>query len=194
MTQFFQEYRIFFSRVAGTLIVLFYLFSGPAEHWNLYTDMTVDVFAFFLVLVATFGRLWALAYISGNKTTRLVTKGPYSIVRNPLYFFSFIGIIGIGLASKNIVMLSALCALFGLYYPFVILAEEKKLAKTHGDAFDRYRSSTPTFFPRFSLYRDRPDCTIDTRSFRRSFFSVMWFPLVYLFLLLFERLHDSNLL
>jgi len=194
MEQIIQEYRIMISRAFGAMIVLTYLITGPAENWNFITDMTVDLVSFVLVLIATFGRLWTLAYISGNKTKNLVTEGPYSVVRNPLYLFSFIGAIGIGLVSKNILILSIIGVMFVVYYPFVIRAEEKNLLKTHGRAFEEYRARTPMFIPRPSLYHDLPMYTINTRLFRRSFFSVMWFPLVYLILLIFERFHDVNLL
>jgi len=38
--------------------------------------------------VAVTGRAWSLMYISGKKNASLVTVGPYSLCRNPLYFFS----------------------------------------------------------------------------------------------------------
>jgi len=72
MEQIIQEYRIMISRAFGAMIVLTYLITGPAENWNFITDMTVDLVSFVLVLIATFGRLWTLAYISGNKTKNLV--------------------------------------------------------------------------------------------------------------------------
>jgi protein-S-isoprenylcysteine O-methyltransferase Ste14 len=36
-------------------------------------------------------RLWCSLYISGYKNSQLITSGPYSLCRNPLYFFSFVG-------------------------------------------------------------------------------------------------------
>jgi len=194
MEHIIQEHRIVISRVFGTLIVCLYLLTGPAENWHFAADITVDLLSFVLILAATFGRLWALAYISGRKTRTLITEGPYSIVRNPLYLFSFIGVIGVGLVSKNILIFTMAVVLFGLYYPFVIRAEEKKLFQVHGRLFEEYKARTPMFIPKPSLYRDSPLYIIDTRLFRRAFFSVMWFPLIYLILLIFERLHESTLL
>jgi protein-S-isoprenylcysteine O-methyltransferase Ste14 len=54
-----------------------------------------------LVGIATVGRLWCALYIAGYKDSDLITSGPYSITRNPLYFFSFVGFAGIGLATET---------------------------------------------------------------------------------------------
>jgi len=108
--------------------------------------------------------------------------------------FSFIGAFGIGLVSDNIYILVLLVLIFGLYYPFVIRGEEKNLLRVHGETFDEYRQKTPMLIPRFSLYHDEPTLEIDTRLFRRNFFSVVWFPLIFLILLIIERLHELGVL
>lgn len=194
-THFTQKSRITISRIFAAIIIFLALFSEPSwERSHLAVSMIVDVLAFLLILIATFGRLWGLMYISGHKTRDLVTDGPYSLVRNPLYMFSFIGALGIGLVSDNIYILVLLVLIFGLYYPFVIRGEEKNLHRVHGKAFEEYRQKTPMFIPRFSLYHDEPSLEIDTRLFRRNFFSVVWFPLIFLILLLIERLHEFGAL
>ena len=73
------------------------------------------------------GRIWCLTYSSGYKSSELVTQGPYSVSRNPLYFFSFIGLIGIGLATETFTLTLFLIAFFALVYPAVIAGEEEFL-------------------------------------------------------------------
>jgi protein-S-isoprenylcysteine O-methyltransferase Ste14 len=55
--------------------------------------------------------------------------------RNPLYFFSLIGAIGLGLASENLLILGLIMIFFLVYYPFTIIAEEAKLEITFGYSY-----------------------------------------------------------
>lgn len=99
-----------------------------------------------LVGMGTLGRLWCFLYIGGYKTKNLVTVGPYSISRNPLYFFSLLGGIGLGFASESLLIPTIVAVAFALYYPFVIRSEEKKLKKMHPNEFEVYINTTPVFF------------------------------------------------
>ena len=47
------------------------------------------------------GRLWCSVYIAGKKNRELVKVGPYSVCRNPLYFFSLVGAIGAALVPAG---------------------------------------------------------------------------------------------
>ena len=49
-----------------------------------------------LIVICILGRTWCTLYIGGRKKRELINKGPYSVVRNPLYFFTTIGAAGIG--------------------------------------------------------------------------------------------------
>jgi protein-S-isoprenylcysteine O-methyltransferase Ste14 len=42
-------------------------------------------------VIAILGRAWSTRYIGERKANLLVTEGPYSVSRNPLYLFSFLG-------------------------------------------------------------------------------------------------------
>ncbi len=65
-------------------------------------SLQMSILGFVLVVFGSFGRIWASLYIEGNKTKNLITAGPFSMVRNPLYFFSLIMLIGFSLALKAI--------------------------------------------------------------------------------------------
>jgi protein-S-isoprenylcysteine O-methyltransferase Ste14 len=184
-----KEYRIALSRIFAVVIVFIILFSSYSWKTNPYVNIAIDLVAFILILICAFGRLWALAYISGHKTKDLITEGPYSLVRNPLYLFSLIGAIGVGIASKNILVCALILVIFALYYPFVIKAEEEHLHEVHGEEFQKYKKNTPMFIPNFSGFHEQQFYAINTRKFRRAFFSVIWFPLIFIILLVIERLH-----
>jgi protein-S-isoprenylcysteine O-methyltransferase Ste14 len=191
---FTKKNRILFSRLLIGCMVVLLLISEPKWHPRAFADITTEFVALVMVMVAAFGRLWTLSYISGHKTKDLVTKGPYSIMRNPLYFFSLIGALGIGIASESIIILGSLLLAFTVYYPLVIRAEEEHLARIHGDGFQRYCSTVPTFMPRFSLFHEPTEYLVNARLLRRAFFSVMWFPLAYILILSVAHLQEAGIM
>ncbi len=167
--------RVLISRLFGLMIVLLILFTGHSFTQEGVLDVSFEVVGLLLLTVAAIGRLWALLYISGHKKRTLVTTGPYSMVRHPLYVFSFIGVVGIGLASENLLVLALLLAFYALYYPFAIRAEEKKLIQKFGEAYVEYMAAVPAFLPKPSLYKLSDHYEVDTGQFVRSFRDAIWF-------------------
>ena len=55
-----------------------------------------------LIAVCIIGRAWCSLYIGGRKTAEIVDRGPYSISRNPLYVFSFMGAFGMGALTGSL--------------------------------------------------------------------------------------------
>ena len=145
--------RVVVSRIFGIVVILLVPFTTAPFNEDSLTDILFETFGLFLLTICSMGRLWALLYISGYKKLELITEGPYSMVRHPLYVFSLIGAIGIGLASENILVLAALVIFYLLYYPLTILVEEKKLVDKFGQAYLDYIKRTPRFLPKLSLYK-----------------------------------------
>lgn len=128
-----------------------------------------------LAAIGMVGRIWCLTYSSGYKSSELVTQGPYSICRNPLYFFSFVGLVGIGLATETLTLTLALIVFFALVYPAVIAGEEEFLRGKFGQAYLDYCARTPRFFPRRSLFVEPESYMVQPRTLRRSLGGVIWF-------------------
>lgn len=84
----------------------------------------------------------------------VVTSGPYSITRNPLYLFSAVAAAGVGAQIGSITTMVAFFALCAIAFHFVILREEKFLSATFGDEFSAYCARVPRFFPDISAYRE----------------------------------------
>jgi len=105
-------------------------------------------------LLAT-GALVALAgvilrgYAAGclEKNRALATGGPYAHTRNPLYFGSLILGIGFAVAGGSWILGLAFLALFLLVYWPVMRREERFLRKEFGEAYGKYASGVPFFFP-----------------------------------------------
>ena len=186
--------RIVVSRIFGLGILVLLLFTGHSFGQETITDLLFEVSGLFLLTICTVGRLWALMYISGNKRRELITEGPYSMTRNPLYVFSLIGGIGIGLASENVLILALIVVFYLLYYPFTILAEEEKLANKFGQIYEEYKKRTPGFFPKFSLYKEPELYQVKASSFALNFLGGIWFIWIFIFMNFVEKLQDLGYL
>ncbi|MCE5243085.1 MAG: isoprenylcysteine carboxylmethyltransferase family protein [Syntrophobacteraceae bacterium] len=190
---------IYGSRIITTRIlagIVFFLLIFSDHYWTDegFADTAFEAIGLFLVVVSAFGRLWASMYIAGYKQGRLITDGPYSIVRNPLYVFSFIGAVGIGFSSERFVVLAILVLAFLLYYPRVVRGEEDYLLGKHGQDFARYEEQTPRFIPRLALFHEPDTYVVNARAFRKSFVDTAFIILVFALLEVIERLHDAGIL
>lgn len=121
---------------------------------EMFTHEVVEIGGIALILIAIFGRAWCTLYIGGRKASQLTDAGPYSISRNPLYMFSFIGAAGIGAQTGSFLI----ALLFGagalvIFLP-VILKEEHALGELFGTPFEDYKARVPRFGPRLSAWKD----------------------------------------
>src|ERR1700674_3168149 len=96
--------------ISGALWLLLLLFTQ--SRWQAtapHIRALIEVAGVFLILLSILGRTWCTLYIGGRKRRELITQGPYSIVRNPLYLFSSIGAAGIAaqIGSALVVFLFA---------------------------------------------------------------------------------------
>jgi protein-S-isoprenylcysteine O-methyltransferase Ste14 len=122
--------------------VIFFIFSKP--HFSLF------YIALPFILAGIFLRTWSAGTIV--KKSKLITIGPYSLVRHPLYLGSFL--IGIGFTILGGIewMLGFLFGFFIFYFPKIIM-EEETLKKIYGDEYERYKRETPLFFPKTLRFR-----------------------------------------
>lgn len=128
-----------------------------------------------LACVGALGRTWSNLFISGYKSRGLVTTGPYSMCRNPLYFFSAVGMLGIGLATETIAVPVLLMLFFAAYYPMIIGREEQRLAARHLEGFPEYCRITPPFWPRLDLYSEPETYVMYPRAMRKNLADAFWF-------------------
>ena len=151
--RFLARHRLAVSRLALVVLVptiLFTRHSFPADSLTCYVMQVVGPA---LIIVGALGRIWAILYISGKKSKKLVSAGPYSMMRHPLYSFSVILCLGVATAFENVLLLIVMVPLFVLYYFAVISREEEKLSKELGAEYEQYRTNTPRFLPAVWMYR-----------------------------------------
>ena len=93
------------------------------------------------------GKQWALV-ARVVEDHELVTRGPYAVVRNPIYLAMLGMLIATGLASTQWTVLLAAIVVFQIGTAIRIRSEEKILREAFGAKFDEYARRVPAFLPR----------------------------------------------
>ena len=94
--------RIVLSRIVSVIIIIFWI--NTKSYWQIHYPVFASLLfmvGVFMLAMGSLGRMWCSLYIAGYKNKKLVTAGPYSMTRNPLYFFSMLGFIGFGFLTKT---------------------------------------------------------------------------------------------
>ncbi|WP_420477647.1 methyltransferase family protein [Brevundimonas sp. FT23028] len=128
----------------------------------------VEALGLALIVLAIVGRGWCSLYIGGRKKAEIVDRGPYSITRNPLYVFSFIGAFGIGAQTGSLVVGAVFALATFLVFVRTVGREEAWLAEHFGETYDAYRARTPRFWPDVSRWRDAEELTVRPAFFLRT--------------------------
>ena len=120
----------------------------------------VEVIGLVAIVLSIVGRAWCSLYIGGRKKSEIVDRGPYSITRNPLYVFSYIGAFGIGAQSGSATIGFAFVLAAMVVFYMTVKREEAFLEREFGAVYAAYKARTPRFWPRFSLWRDEEQLSI----------------------------------
>ena len=115
---------------------------------------TLEMAGMLMIFLGIVGRLWCTLYIGGRKSGEIVTGGPYSMTRNPLYVFSTLAAAGVGAQMGSIVITLGFALLCALAFHVVILREEKHLGHLFGPEYAAYVARVPRFLPNISLYEE----------------------------------------
>ena len=99
-------------------------------------------------LVAQFamGDSWRIG-VDERDRTELVTSGPFSSVRNPIFAGMIPVGVGLALLAPNVVAVVAVVALIAALEIQTRLVEEPYLLRAHGDEYARYAARVGRFFP-----------------------------------------------
>ncbi|GAA0395932.1 isoprenylcysteine carboxylmethyltransferase family protein [Brevundimonas terrae] len=118
-----------------------------------------------LIVICIVGRAWCSLYIGGRKKAEIVDRGPYSISRNPLYVFSFMGAFGMGAQTGSLTVAMLFLLLTYVVFYFTVKREETWLAGQFGQVYADYCARTPRFGPDFSKWRDAEALDVRPRFF-----------------------------
>jgi protein-S-isoprenylcysteine O-methyltransferase Ste14 len=172
---------------AGAMVVTF---GDSAWPGGKLVHETIEWAGIGLIAFCILGRTWCAIYIGGRKVHSLVTVGPYSVSRNPLYLFSTIGAIGAGaqLGSVTLGLIAGLVALLVFY--LVTLKEEQVLVAKFGNEYRHYLAKVSRFVPHFSLWRDVERIEVRPSIVLRTFMDATIFLLSIPLAEGFEYLHE----
>jgi protein-S-isoprenylcysteine O-methyltransferase Ste14 len=157
-------------------IGIVFLFIGgarwPGGDWR---HEGIEAVGLGLIVLCILGRTWCSLYIGGRKNELLIADGPYSVCRNPLYFFSIIGAVGVGAQVGSLVI--ALFCGFVAWAVFVrtALREEAALGAAFGDDYRAYLVRVPRFLPKPSLWRDLATVEVRPRVVLMTFVDALVF-------------------
>jgi protein-S-isoprenylcysteine O-methyltransferase Ste14 len=163
--------RLLLTRVTGALVALLVL--TTASYWSATGSRMVGDAMFLLgcaVAIAGFGgRMWATRHIGGQKKRQLISTGPYSLCRHPLYFFSFLGGLGLVLCTRRLTLVVLYLVVKAIMLPRAIRAEERFLEHQFPE-YPRYRAAVPALLPRGSYVSEQGSgaCSIHSAALWRN--------------------------
>jgi protein-S-isoprenylcysteine O-methyltransferase Ste14 len=158
------------------------------------TEILLGALGLALLLLAAGGRIWASVYLHGRKRQELVTKCPFSLVRNPLYLFSFLGFIGAGLSFGSLTLAAALGLTFFIAHWPAIRREEGDLEELFGEEYRAYQARVPRFFPNTLRSDSSETVSLDARGFSYALRDCLSIPTVFIVAQLVEWAKDSGVL
>ena len=113
------------------------------------------------ITVGEFLRIWAVGYAGASTRARtlgaardLVTRGPYSYVRNPLYLGNFLLSLGVCFVANVYWLIAVLGVGYFCQYLPIIAVEESYLRESCGRVYQAYRERVPRFIPQFHPYSE----------------------------------------
>ena len=137
-----------------------------------------DFFGYLLIVACGMGRLYTTAYLGGYKNKELITHGPFSVVRNPLYVCSWLGFTGFALFSNNLWVILLVPVSFLALYHALIRREEVFLEEAFGDKYKNYCKNTPRFFPNFSKFKQPPELVLTSHAFLKGLLDNIWWFII----------------
>jgi len=106
----------------------------------------LGIAGFACVTLACLGRIWCSLFIAGHKDETLVTSGPFAYCRHPLYSFSILGALGMGFASKSLLLGAAVVLLVAGLVTYAASCEEQFLEDAFPEEFKAYVAATPNMW------------------------------------------------
>ncbi|WP_026614436.1 methyltransferase family protein [Ensifer aridi] len=191
---FRQKLRILLLWALATAFIILNLVSRPVRPGYSLIESILEQTGTFIIIVGVIGRIWSILYVGGRKNSELVTQGPYSITRNPLYFFSLLAIFGVGLVFGSILVAASFTILAYFIFLYTANREAAYLSHVFGKDFDDYARCTPLFWPDFSGFQWGPERNFSPRALRVTVRDALFIVALVPVSEFFEYLHSQGYL
>lgn len=162
-----RKLRVNFLRLAFIPVIFVAVFVRPAWSLDSFHAFIMEFGGYLFLLAGLMVRIWCTFYIGNRKSKEIVTEGPYSLCRNPLYIGTFLLAIGVGLCFENLAMLLLIPAIIIPVHIITTRMEETNLEAKFGESYRIYKQKVPRFWPRFSNYHSPDTIEINVHSIRR---------------------------
>ncbi|MBI1284073.1 MAG: hypothetical protein GC183_07010 [Thiobacillus sp.] len=155
LRKFLVRYRIVLG--IALVVLLFWQLGWRAENFWL---------AFAVSMVGEFIQLWCFASLDKNST--LAFRGPYSLVRNPMYLGRYFIILGMLLLldSGRLAVIIVYTVLYWFYMTNRVKREEALLKEVFGQSYADYCAEVRPFLPRLTPCSNGTLAFWDSRLFR----------------------------
>lgn len=114
--------------------------------------LTIGSIWLIMTAIRLLGKQWSVR-ATVVEQHKLITTGPYSFVRHPIYAGMFGMMVATGIANGYWYSLLAAMGFALLGTLMRIHEEEKLLRATFGDEFDAYKKSVPALVPRIRSFK-----------------------------------------
>jgi protein-S-isoprenylcysteine O-methyltransferase Ste14 len=165
-----QKKRIWVLRCLYLAVVPLLAISRPIdpEQGIPYSDI-LEIIGFFVLVGAVIGRLWAVLYIGSRKNQEVVSTGPYSLCRHPLYLFSTMAALSFGLLLGSILLAVSLGGITLLVLSANARREETFLRHSFGADYQLYSTKTPMILPSWKNYNSPESVKFSVGPLRSNF-------------------------
>lgn len=161
MAKALNQTRIRDTRILLLLALLVTMFTAPDFKPSGIAHTLLQLAGELMVAACAIGRVYTTAFLGGHKNARLIAHGPFSVVRNPLYACSLLGVAGVALMSAHWLVMLALPPAFFALYTALVAREEVRLREIFGAEYADYCARTPRFLPRFARYQAAPSMEVN---------------------------------
>ncbi|MBK8025178.1 MAG: hypothetical protein IPK19_28230 [Chloroflexi bacterium] len=124
----------------------------------------------------------------------MITVGPYSLGAQSAVCVQFLRRGRPRLASGSFIITGLLIVPFLVWYPVLVLEEERVLAERHPEEWAAYADATPRFIPALRRPTVPETYTINSRRVGHAFADAIWFPMSHIALQGIETLHRTGFL